>query len=64
MKLGSIPKTGAINKESMKDLISLVGVVAWLAGLVIAKGLWVVLAFFLPPYAWYLLVEQIVIKIQ
>jgi len=30
---------------------------AWLAGLVIAKGFWMTACALFPPYAWYLVVE-------
>lgn len=34
-------------------------VIGWLAGLVLAKGFWsTVAAIFLPPWAWYLVVER------
>lgn len=37
-------------------------VFTWLAGIAIAKGAWsTIFAIFMPPYAWYLLVEKIVL---
>lgn len=46
----------------MEKLINLVtwatGVITWLAGIVLAKGWLKLLAFLLPPYGWYLIVER------
>ena len=43
----------------MNALVSLVGTIAWLAGIVLAKGLWsVAFAIFVPFWGWYLVVEE------
>jgi hypothetical protein len=47
----------------MKDLVELVAVlailVAWICGLVLAKGFWSTLfAVCVPPWAWYLVAER------
>lgn len=42
-----------------EDLVSLLVVIAWIAGTVLAPGILKLLAIVLPPYAWYLLVERI-----
>jgi hypothetical protein len=47
----------------MKTLIEHVSgwfaIIAWLAGIVIAKGFWIILSsVFFPPFAWYLLIER------
>lgn len=47
----------------MKSIVSLVLLVAWVAGLVIAKGFWsTFFAFIFPLWGYYLVVEQLVIK--
>jgi len=33
-------------------------ILAWLAGIALAQGWWKLLAIFVPPYGWYLLVEM------
>ena len=39
-------------------------VLPWLAGTVLAKGFWLTAtAVFLPPYAWYLVVERALVAI-
>lgn len=41
----------------MAELILVIG---WIAGIVLSKGFWFgALAFVVPPYAWYLVVEKI-----
>ena len=43
----------------MNALVSLVGTIAWLAGIVLAKGFWSVTAAILIPFwGWYLVVEE------
>ncbi len=45
----------------MRELVGLLIVMLWLAGIVIAKGDWSTLfAVVFPPYAWYLVVEILV----
>lgn len=46
-------------KELTKAAMSLIITTSWIAGIVLAQGYLKALAFFLPPYAWYLLVERI-----
>ncbi len=41
---------------------SLILLAAWLAGFVIAKGFWSTLSCTFPFYAWYLVVEQFILK--
>lgn len=49
----------------MKEVVGLVFVTAWVAGLVIAKGFWgMFFAIFVPPYAWYLVIELILPKVM
>ena len=43
---------------------SLLVAVSWLAGIVLAHGFWsTTAAVCLPPYAWYLLVERIMVLV-
>jgi len=45
----------------MRGLGELIAIIAWLAGIIIAKGfLSTFFAFFIPIYAWYLVAERIV----
>lgn len=45
--------------KSIETLLTFVAVVAWLAGVVIAKGFWLTAAaIFIPFYAWYLVIER------
>jgi hypothetical protein len=45
------------------SIMASVFTVAWLAGIFIAKGFWSVsFAIFIPPYAWYLFVAEIITK--
>ena len=46
----------------MECAASLVTITTWLAGIVLAQGVWgTVFAVCMPPYAWYLLVEHLMI---
>ncbi len=46
----------------MKELVQLVLLVAWIAGIVIAKGFWsTFFAFFVPLWSWYLVIEHLLI---
>lgn len=50
----------------MKHLVELLGAVLfglpWLAGMVLAKGFWsTAAAVCVPPYAWYLVVERVMV---
>lgn len=46
----------------MKKLADLLSgffiVVLWLVGIVLAKGLWTLLAIIFPPYGWYLIIQK------
>lgn len=43
----------------MKDVAYLFVIITWIAGVVLANGFWsTLLAFLLPPWAWYLVVES------
>jgi hypothetical protein len=43
----------------MAHVLSVIGAVVWLAGIVLAKGFWLTaLAICVPFYAWYLVVER------
>lgn len=45
----------------MRSLVSLVAVTAWIVGVVLAKGFWLTtLSLVLPFYAWYLVIEDLV----
>lgn len=47
----------------MKSLVELVFILAWVTGIVLAKGFWSTLfAVILPLWSFYLVVEQLVIK--
>lgn len=41
------------------DLTTILAVVCWLAGIVLAKGFGAVVAILIPPYGWYLVVERV-----
>ena len=44
----------------MKPLVTAIGTVSWLAGIVLAKGAWsVAFAIIIPIWSWYLVVEEI-----
>lgn len=43
----------------MRDIVGLISVIAWMAGIVLAKGAAsTYIAAFFPPYSWYLVVEK------
>jgi hypothetical protein len=43
----------------MKDIVGLIAIFAYLAGIALASGVWsVIVAIIFPPWAWYLLVEK------
>ena len=43
-------------------IITIIVVVQWLMGIVISKGFWSCLfAIVIPPYAWYLVVEKVML---
>lgn len=45
----------------MNSLVTLIGTIFWLAGIVLAKGFWSVTAAILIPFwGWYLVVEQVI----
>lgn len=46
----------------MKQISELIFVMLWVAGIVIAKGFWLVFfAIIFPPWGWYLVVERFLI---
>ena len=46
----------------MKYIIELIGVIVWIAGVVIANGFWsTFFALFIPLWAWYLVIERLLI---
>lgn len=49
-------------KYFVEALLYLIMVIAWLAGIVIAKGFLSTMSAIFPLYAWYLVVELIMIK--
>jgi hypothetical protein len=46
----------------MKDIVQLFLFIGWIAGVVIAKGGWTLLAIFMPFYSWYLVIELLMQK--
>ena len=45
--------------QAVGFVATIVAVTLWLAGVVLAQGLWsTVAAIWFPPYAWYLVVER------
>jgi len=49
--------------QSMKEVITLLSFIGWVAGVVIAQGFWsTFFAILIPFWAWYLLIERIVQK--
>lgn len=47
----------------MKDLAEIILFITWVAGVIIAKGFWsTLIALVFPFWAWYLCIEQILIK--
>lgn len=43
----------------MKDVAAMLIIMAWIAGIVLAKGFWsTVAAIFFVPWGWYLIVER------
>jgi len=48
--------------DIIETLVGMLIVVSWLAGIVIAKGaISITLAVICPPYAWYLIVEKLMV---
>lgn len=45
-------------KPLMEGLGTLIAVLAWIGGTVLAPGWWKAAAFVFPPYPWYLVVER------
>lgn len=59
-----IRQVGRIKKErsAMEWIIKLGLIVGWISGIVIAKGFWSTLfSVLVVPYAWYLVIEKIMI---
>ena len=55
---------GTTVKYLIDVIVAFILATAWLAGIVFAKGFWLtLLACCLPFYAWYLVVEQILISL-
>jgi len=49
-------------KISLCSFVSLIWLSAWIAGVVLAKGILITLtAIVFPPFAWYLIIEKIMI---
>ena len=47
----------------MRAIASLILLATWIAGVVIAKGFWsTLIAFFIPFWAYYLVIEQLIFK--
>jgi hypothetical protein len=45
-----------------EGIVAFIVLFTWLAGIAIAKGVWsTIFAVLIPPYAWYLLVEKIIL---
>ena len=45
-----------------EGILVIIIVIPWLCGIAIAKGFWSILfSIIMPPYAWYLLVERIIV---
>ena len=43
----------------MNAIVTFIGTILWLAGIVLAKGFWgVLLAIIIPFWGWYLVVEE------
>ena len=45
-------------EKAIETIVGTVMFIAWLAGIVLAKGWYKLLAFLIPPYGWYLIVER------
>ena len=43
------------------DMVGLIAVITWLMGIVLAKGFWMTALSIIPFYAWYLVVEKIMV---
>lgn len=49
----------------MNVLAYFTAILTWLGGITLAKGfLSTLVAIFVPPYAWYLVVEQVLVKLN
>lgn len=47
-------------RSLLKNLSGLLILITWLGGVVLAKGFWsTAFSIFIPPWAWYLVVEKI-----
>lgn len=46
----------------MIELVTFIGIIAWLTGIYLAKGWLVLLAIIMPVYAWYEVVTMIIQK--
>lgn len=45
--------------ETHQTYLGILIVIAWLAGIAIAKGFWMTLFAIIPPVGWYLAIERI-----
>jgi len=46
----------------MKYLVSMIAIITWITGIVLAKGFWsTAFAIYLPPWAWYLVIEKFLV---
>ena len=49
--------------QMMNSLLNLIMFIVWIGGVIIAKGFWsTFFAFIIPFYAWYLVIEHILVK--
>lgn len=49
----------------MNVLVYFTATLTWLGGIALAKGFWsTIAAIFVPVYAWYIVVEQILVKLN
>ncbi len=46
----------------MRELVTFIGIIAWLVGIYLAKGWVILLAIIMPLYAWYEVVVMIIQK--
>ena len=54
------PEHGGADRAAPRPDIGLLMVMAWLAGVVLAKGFWsTACAVWMPPWAWYLVMERV-----
>ena len=44
-------------RDTLSNVVGLLGTLVWIAGIVIADGIWKLVAIVIPPYAFYVVVE-------